>query len=288
MSSTRHNRPGIWIADIGSAAVLLAFVGVLFAADALVTFDPGAIATLVVGLAIALVPAVVWLWFFYRRDHEEPEPKSLVVRVFLLGALLAAAVGEPLIHSLFRVREWLPHGSVAVQLLGGFLVVGVTQEALKYAAVRASVYDSAEFDGLTDGIIYATAAGIGYATVLNVRFVVASGGVDLGPGSIRIVLGVIAHAAFAGVTGYFLGRRRFDRMPVWWMPSGIVAAAALNSLFFVSRTALATGPLGTPRAWLGLVLAVAVAAAVTFGLSRAIRRDVVRLGRESASAEVDG
>ena len=46
---------------------------------------------ILVGIVMALVPAVLWLGFFYQQDRREPEPKSLVIQVFILGGLLAAA-----------------------------------------------------------------------------------------------------------------------------------------------------------------------------------------------------
>ena len=65
--------------------------------------------------------------------------------------------------------------------------VGVVATApLVYLAVRLSVYHSDEFDEWTDGILYGTAAGLGYATILNIDFIVSSGGADLGPGTVRV------------------------------------------------------------------------------------------------------
>src|SRR5690606_5723610 len=118
---------------------------------------------------------------------------------------------------LFDVPGWLSGSPAWAQLLGGFLIVGMTQEFLKYAAVRFSVYDAADFNEAIDGIIYTTAVAIGYALVLNIDFVVSSGGVDLGSGAIRMVLTTLAQASFAGVSGYFLGRMKFEKRPLWWM-----------------------------------------------------------------------
>jgi protease PrsW len=107
-----------------------------------------------------------------------------------------------------------------------------------------SVYHSAEFDEAIDGIIYTTAAAIGYATVLNINFVLSSGGVGLGNGAIRITLTTLAHASFAGIVGYFLGRMKFEKRPLWWMPLGLLIAASLNSLFVYLRGTLSQGGMG--------------------------------------------
>ena len=154
---------GLWLAGGGLVLLLLVFVAlVAFVAPLLpATLDGPPL--ILAGLVVALVPAVIWLAFFYQQDRLEPEPKTYVLKVFLLGALLAAAAGIPLVRDLFQVGQWL-YTNLWTHLLGSILVVGFVQEFLIYAAVRFSIYSSAEFDQRVDGIIYATAAGLGFAT----------------------------------------------------------------------------------------------------------------------------
>ncbi|MCA9918951.1 MAG: PrsW family intramembrane metalloprotease [Anaerolineales bacterium] len=269
-----QQRSSVWQADLASIVLLILFVLAIFGLDAWLEpqFTP---TTLVLtGIIMALVPAAVWLAFFYRRDRLEPEPKALVLQMVILGGLLASAVGLPLVNDLFDVPAWLNGSPAWAQLLGGFLIVGMAQEFLKYTAVRFTVYQSAEFDESIDGIIYTTAVAIGYAVVLNINFVVSSGGVDLGSGAIRMVLTTLAQASFAGVVGYFLGRQKFEQRPFWWMPLGLTIAAALNSLFSFLRGTLSQGSLGTVNNWVGLALAAVLAGAITWLLSRSIQHDL--------------
>jgi RsiW-degrading membrane proteinase PrsW (M82 family) len=263
-----QDRPGVWRAGLGYILGQVIFVLLVVALVALLKPTLTGWALVVVGLVIALVPALIWLAFFYQQDRLEPEPKRHIVGVFILGALLAQAVGFPLLEDVFDVRRWLPI-SPWVNLFGSILVIGFTQEFLKYAAVRYSIYPSAEFDERVDGVVYGTAAGLGYATMLNVHYVVVSGGVNLQAGVIRIVVTALAQASFAGLTGYFLGRAKFEDEPVWWLPGGLALAAVLNGLFTTLRGELTTTSLGLAgggfNPWPGLVLAAIVAGA-TFGV----------------------
>jgi protease PrsW len=235
---------------------------------------------LITGIVMALVPAAAWLAFFYQQDHHEPEPKELVAQVFVLGALLAMAIAIPLVEEFFQVSTWI-YDSFGINLLGSILVIGFTQEFLKFAAVRFSVYTSSEFDERTDGIIYSTAAGLGFATILNIAYVINSGGIDLGSGAIRIVLTALAQASISGVTGYFMSREKLDGAPVWWMPLGVSIAAVLNGLFFslygvLTRTKISSaGAIFNP--WLGLVLAVVLALVVTGLITTLIQKDQRRV-----------
>jgi protease PrsW len=274
MSGPWRQRDGVWQADIASIVLLILFVLIVFGLEAWLQPQFTPMSLIVTGIVLALVPAVVWLAFFYRRDRLEPEPKHLVLQMVLLGALLASAVGIPLVDGLFNVPEWLSSSSAWAQLLGGFFIVGMTQEFIKYAAVRFSVYYAKDFDEAIDGIVYTTAVAIGYALVLNINFVVSSGGVNLGSGAVRMVLTTLAQASFAGIVGYFLGRMKFEKRPLWWMPLGLTTAAALNSLFYFLRGTLSQGSLGTANSWVGLLLAAVLAAAITWFLSRSIEHDL--------------
>jgi RsiW-degrading membrane proteinase PrsW (M82 family) len=261
-------RRGVWRASLTAVLVQVAFV-------ALVALLAGAIhpqlqgwRLVLAGVVLSLVPAVIWLALFYLQDVREPEPKGMVLEVFLLGALLARAVGMPLINDVFRTPSWLT-ATPLYHILGAILVVGFIQQFLIYAAVRFGVFQSAEFNERVDGVVYATAAALGYATMLNIQYVVDSGGLSLIPGVIRVTVTALALASFGGLGGYFLGRCKFESVPLWWMPAGLALAAVLDGLFTYVRGEISTTAIGLQGGgyspWPGLVLG-AVVAAVTFGI----------------------
>lgn len=275
-TATRERR-GAWRSNLGLILALVVFVGLVYVLDAFLqpVFTPSTL--LITGVLLAIVPALIWLAVFYQQDRLEPEPKGYILGVFVLGALLAGAVGMPLVDNFFRVSDWL-YTDALTTILGGILVVGFTQEFLKYAAVRYSMYNSAEFDEATDGMIYAMAAGLGYATVLNVLFVIQNGGVDLGAGVLHMAVVALAQASFAGITGYFLGRAKFENEPLWWMPLGITLAAVANGLFNWARGELTRGSLslsgGASNPWFGLILAAVVAFVCLGAVTWLIHRNV--------------
>jgi RsiW-degrading membrane proteinase PrsW (M82 family) len=264
-----QDRKGAWVSTLVLVAGLVVFALAVSALAPILAASLDGGSLVAAGVVLALIPAVLWLAIFYAQDRLEPEPKGYVFGVFLLGALLASAVGQPLIVDFFRVNEWAAD-SLGLKLAAGILIVGATQEFLKYAAVRYSVFLSQEFDERIDGIIYGAAAGLGYATMLNVNYVIGSGGVDLGIAALRVVVAALAQASFAGVTGYFLGRAKFENRGPLWLPGGLLLASVLNGVVTValgamSRSGLQTTPVN------GLILA-AVVAAITFGALFAIIR----------------
>jgi len=272
-----HERVHVWRDEFLLILSLIVFTVLVYALDAVIRPVFTASTLMMTGALLAIIPSITWLVLFYMQDRLEPEPKHFVLGVFGLGALLAAAVGVPLVENFFRVSHWL-YTDALTTILGGILVVGFTQEFLKYAAVRYSVYHSDEFDEPTDGVIYATAAGLGYALVLNIQFVISNGGVDLGPGVIRMAVIALAQAAFAGITGYFLGRAKFESERIWWMPLGITLAAIANGLFNWLRGQVVRSGVGVEGAsanpWLGLAIAAIVALGVTGIVLQLIRRNI--------------
>jgi RsiW-degrading membrane proteinase PrsW (M82 family) len=285
MATGVHLRKSLWLPNLLTFLLLAAFLVFFYAIDLIFKpqLNPGIL--LATGTLMALVPAVLWIAFFYRQDHLEPEPKHMVFSVFLLGGLLAAAVGIPLLQNIFDVNSWL-YKNLLVDFLGSIMVIGFSQEFIKYAAVRFSVFNSAEFDERTDGIIYSTAAGLGFATVLNINFIVESGGVFLGNAAMRIVVVALAQASFSGITGYFLGREKLEKRPFWWTPLGVSIAAVLDGLFYflwgnlTAPTLSTTGAFGNQ--WIGIILAILLAASVAALLSWLIARDIKKASSQSA------
>ena len=167
----------------------------------------------VVLFAAGFAPGVFWLWYFYSRDRFEPEPKKLIAQTFGIGMLL----GIPA-----TIMELVFVESLAASVL----VAPVIEEGLKYAGVRLTVYRSQEFDEPLDGIVYAAAIALGFASLENAIYLVATylGATDpeqplqaMSPFSavasvfaIRAVLSVPSHVLFSSLWGSALGHAKFS------------------------------------------------------------------------------
>ncbi|MBI5034438.1 MAG: PrsW family intramembrane metalloprotease [Chloroflexi bacterium] len=279
-------RESVWVQVAG----VLIFAALVAAVDNLARPQLSGNALIGAGIVLAIVPAVLWLWMFYRQDRFEPEPRQYVIGVFVLGALLAYAVGQPVIRSLFRVQDWIG-ANVFVALLGSILVNGLVTQFLLYAAVRYSVFHSSEFDQRIDGIIYGAAAGLGYATMFNLQYVVGHSGVDLGTGVIRIAIESLSLASLGGISGYFLARAKFDKMGPLWLPIGLVIAAALNGIIDLALDEIPMLGSGFGfNPWYGLAAAVVIAGAIFATLFRLIYQlgsASVQVGETQSTAVLD-
>jgi RsiW-degrading membrane proteinase PrsW (M82 family) len=161
--------------------------------------DPPVLFTLAFG------PGIFWVWYFYHRDRYEPEPASLIIRMFLLGVAVTFPVS-------------FIEGLVAVLIASPFflavIVAPVVEEYGKYFVVKRFVYRDREFDEPMDGIVYATATALGFASLENVIYIFSayalSPAAALGTVVIRALVSVPAHALFSSIWGYALGRAKFS------------------------------------------------------------------------------
>ena len=153
-------------------------------------------------VGVALAPIAFFAWFIYTRDRYEREPRRLIAKTFVLGAIFVVPVViAELIGSLF-----LPPSADPVILFFHFLiVVSFVEESSKFLAVRISVYDSREFNELMDGLVYGAMAGLGFAAPENLLYVLSQGAAL---GVIRAVLSVPGHLLWGSIIGYYLARQK--------------------------------------------------------------------------------
>jgi protease PrsW len=271
--------PGFWRAGLVQIAGMALFTAVVAAVAG--QFGPLARGPLLIsaGLFLALVPSALWLAYFYHQDRLEPEPKAQIAAVFGLALLLTEAVGRRAIDDWLAIGRWVTDPRVA--LLASLLVAGPVLQAIAYFAVRATVYATPEFDERMDGVVYGTVAGLGVATLLNLRYVLDNAGVALAPGVIQTATVALAQAACGGVMGYFMAGAKFERRPAWWTPLGLIVAAAINGLSqWLLREVATTGL--TVQPWRQLALGLAVAVAVFAALVALMRRSTeVTLARRA-------
>ena len=166
-----YNRNGLWSAAAITLIGLLLFVAVFNLLLPNIATGLDGVPLIILGLLLSLIPATLWLGFFYRMDRLEPEPKRMVFNIFLLGALVTAALLEPILQGFFAIDTWL-YSSWWAHLFGRILIIGFVQEFIVFAVVRYVMFPNPEFDERVDGVIYAIAAGLGLATVLNFQYVV--------------------------------------------------------------------------------------------------------------------
>jgi RsiW-degrading membrane proteinase PrsW (M82 family) len=156
-------------------------------------------------LALATAPGVAIGVFIYLKDKHEREPIGLLVLAFLFGAMgvLLTLIISKGISYFITVNE----KDLTEQAIHAFLIVALVEEFSKFIFVRGVLYRNSQFNEPFDGIVYSVMVGMGFATVENI-LLVSEGG--FGVGIMRMFTAVPAHAGFAVLMGYFLGKAKFE------------------------------------------------------------------------------
>jgi protease PrsW len=181
-------------------------------------------------LFLGIGPALLAIWLVDRSDHKRPEPPKLLRKLTIAGALsVIPVIGIELLLDHVGPQKGYEHA-----LWTAFIVAAGTEELAKVACLRWFAWNRPEFDERMDGIIYAARAGLGFAGVENVFYVLGASQEGLGSlllvSGLRAVLSVPGHAIFAGLMGYCAARRRFDGKGPGQL-GGYLIAVALHGAF---------------------------------------------------------
>ncbi|AIQ64654.1 Protease PrsW [compost metagenome] len=150
----------------------------------------------------AVAPGLALLVYFYLKDKYDAEPLHLVLKVFLLGLLIVVPV--------MIIQRGLTLGLHPGPYIESFLVSAGVEEFLKWFVLYHLIFNHTEFDEPYDGILYAVAISLGFATIENVMYAWYSHA-SIGSMFLRALLPVSGHAMFGVVMGYHLGRAKFSK-----------------------------------------------------------------------------
>ncbi|WP_438432313.1 glutamic-type intramembrane protease PrsW [Gorillibacterium sp. sgz500922] len=155
-------------------------------------------------IAAAAAPGCALLAYLYLKDRYESEPIKLVLRMFLCGALA--------VFPLMVLQRSFVLGFGDNTFLFSFVYSAGMEEAVKWLILYVLIYKHVEFDEPYDGIVYAAAVSLGYATVENIMYALVNY-TTFSQIMIRALLPVSGHALFGIFMGYYLGKAKFQPGP---------------------------------------------------------------------------
>ncbi|WP_248925396.1 glutamic-type intramembrane protease PrsW [Paenibacillus hamazuiensis] len=149
----------------------------------------------------AVAPGVALLSYFYLKDRYDAEPIHLVVRTFIFGMLI--------VFPTMVLQRALVHAIGEDPFVFSFIISSGLEEFLKWFLVYFIIYKHASFDEPYDGIVYAVAVSLGFATLENVIYAFFNFS-SFSALLLRAFLPVSGHAMFGVLMGYHLGKAKFN------------------------------------------------------------------------------
>ena len=210
-------------------------------------------------LALALAPGIAIGIYIYLKDKHEREPLSLLLISFFYGVLSTAVtltISLPLDY-IITIKE---HDAVQ-QFGNAFFKVALIEEFSKFIFIRFILYRNKNFNEPFDGIVYACMVGMGFATLENILYVFQYGAPT---GFVRMFTAVPAHACFAVLMGYYLGKAKFTHhKEIYYSFVALLIAAAFHGAYdyfwFIAYV---------PGIWIGAIVSLIAALILS---KRAIR-----------------
>lgn len=163
-------------------------------------------------IPIAVLPSLIWLFWYLRRD-KHPEPRSMIIRIFIWGMLIAfpaMLIENTTIEALKPIS--LP--SLPYTLILYFIGVAVTEEMLKFFVVYFRVIRRThELNEPVDAMIYMIVAALGFAAIENIFLLTPLFDKDflstLGITFSRFIGATLLHALASAIIGYYLALSLF-------------------------------------------------------------------------------
>jgi RsiW-degrading membrane proteinase PrsW (M82 family) len=228
----------------GGLLVLMLFFPALVAKNAEVE-----VTAMALGALYALPPLAIYLWVPWIVDRYDPEPAWALVMTLAWGAIAACGFSA-VVNTTVHVLGDEAFGKGAGDVLGACVSAPLVEELTKGVAIFFIFYFwRREFDGVVDGVIYATFAALGFAAIENILYygnaakaemlsVQAEGALN----STFLVRGILApwgHPLYTSMTGLGFGiSRETTRTWVKWCAPlvGYLGAVFLHAVWNTAAT----------------------------------------------------
>src|SRR5580700_7177897 len=219
---------------------------VLFLLAPLASRDPGAQYTSMgIGALCALPPLAIYLWIPRLIDRFDPEPWWALALVPGWGAIAACGVAAT-VNTAVEVAATEIGGKEFGQIAGVCFSAPIVEEGMKGIGVLGVFYFlRREFDGVVDGVIYATFVALGFAATENIIYyanAVKSDPQGSALAATFILRGVLApwgHPLYTSMTGIGFGiARETNRTWLKWLApiGGYCGAMALHCVWNTAST----------------------------------------------------
>ena len=198
---------------------------------------------IIIYIIFGILPSLVWL-LYYLREDVHPEPKKIILKIFLWGALITLPVflvQIGLTKLLDIVDNEINMGPVASSLIYWFLIIAFSEEFFKYLVIRVKVINSSHLDEPLDIMLYMIIAALGFAALENILYLFAPiGQMSFGQmmgrtlviDFIRFIGATFLHTLCSAIIGYSLAISFYEvKTKNISLVAGILMATLLHGLY---------------------------------------------------------
>lgn len=208
-----------------------------------IQLDTASFSGTILTLLFGLIPAFLWVSFYYFLDRKDPEPLIMVAMGFLAGILSEVVFSTFIGETLLNIRIWNLNTN-AMPTAHLLFTQGFIPAISIYIVIRYFFYPSKHFNEPVDGMMYGAFIGIGYALMLALKGVFAGGLVTLYYLVFSLLIRLALFSSLGALIGYYFGKARFneEKKQFYFLIAIIISLgvfslyAFLNSLFQMNIT----------------------------------------------------
>ena len=185
---------------------------------------------ILISFFMAVIPSLLFVWYYYKQDKLRRQPKGLIIKVFMIGSIYTLPVYF-LEYIVSLSNAYFDISYILFYFFEAFIVTGLCEEYIKLRIVKKYVYETGNFSGIMDGIIYTITASLGFACMENVIYVMHG---TLAMALARGVTAVPMHAVCGGMMGYYIGMAKFagtKKEEKFLMNRGLWLAICVHGLY---------------------------------------------------------
>ena len=246
---------------------------------------------LILGLLAAMIPVPLYVVLVLWIDRYEGEPLWMLSTAFFWGALVAAFFAF-LFNTIFGLTiSMLAQDASAGEASTAVISAPIVEEIGKSLILFIFFFAKKdEFDGIVDGIVYASMAGLGFAMTENILYygnaAAQSGGILTATVIVRGFFAPFSHPLFTSLAGIGLGLARQSNNIAVKLATpilGLLMAIFMNSIWYASTV------LGGGAAFLLIYIVVMVPAflIVLVVIALSLRREG-QVVRQFLVTEIEG
>ena len=157
------------------------------------------VATIYIGAAV--LPALVLMFYVYKKDKIEKESPRLLIRLILMGILAALLSGVLETGGMALLNGTVStYSPLYIPILA--IMIGLIEDGTKYALMKKATWRNLEFNFVFDGVVYGVTASLGFAALENVLYVIEGG---LATAGVRALTSIPIHAICGVYMGHYYG-----------------------------------------------------------------------------------
>lgn len=164
-------------------------------------------------ILLAMLPGIILGIIIYKKDIVEKEPIKLLSKLLFYG-VLAAGVALFLELYLEKFFDMFNFGKFISIFIKSFLIIGLSEEAVKWFITYYVCFNDKEFNYVYDAIVYTVFVAIGFASIENIIAILGNN-FDISFALKRGLITVPAHIFFAILSGYYLGEAKKYQKRNW-------------------------------------------------------------------------